>query len=381
MSRRNLRPPPGIEVRHQHGCATGIGKSCDCRPKYRAIVRTPGEGKLQKTFATVAAAKQWRQDVQVDLRRGAIGRSRQTVREAADEWLRLVHAGTIRNRSGNVYKPSAIRRYEQALRDYVLPALGGRRMAELHRGDVQHLVDELVGKGLSASTVRNALLPLRAIARRALRVGGIAMNQTLGLELPAYSGKRDRVATPAEARLLLDALPEADRALWATARYAGLRLGELQALRWTEVDLKKGVIRVDASWDRREGRVLPKSQAGVRQVPIISSLRRLLSAHQALGGDEELVFGRGPERPFSPAGVVNRAHRVWNAQGLKTISPHECRHTFATLAIAAGVNIKALQSFMGHASITVTLDLYGHLLPGSEEKAAQLIQNFLDSSG
>ena len=380
MSRRNLKPPPGIEVRHQHGCATRQGKSCDCQPKYRAIVRTPGEGKLQKTFATVAAAKQWRQDVQVDLRRGSIGRSRQTVRDAADEWLRLVRAGTIRNRSGNVYKPSALRGYEQALRDYVVPALGGRRMAELQRGDVQHLVDDLVGRGLSASTVRNALLPLRAIARRALRVGGIAMNPTLGLELPAYTGKRSRVATPAEARMLLGALPEADRALWATALYAGLRLGELQALQWTEVDVKKGVIRVVASWDRREGRVLPKSRAGVRQVPIIDSLRRYLTAQRALGGNTDLVFGRGPERPFSPAGVVNRAHRLWTAQGLEPISPHECRHTFATLAIAAGVNIKALQSFMGHASITVTLDLYGHLLPGSETEAADLLQRFLDSA-
>ncbi|MEJ7891463.1 MAG: hypothetical protein WKF94_02350 [Solirubrobacteraceae bacterium] len=131
----------------------------------------------------------------------------------------------MRNRSGMEYKPSVIRSYEQALRMYVNPALGGARLAELKRADVQRLVDDLVRRGLSASSVRNSLMPLRAICRRALVRGEITINPTQGLELPANRSRRDRVVDPREADELLAILPEADRALWATAMYAGLRRG------------------------------------------------------------------------------------------------------------------------------------------------------------
>ena len=77
--------------------------------------------------------------------------------------------------------------------------------------------------------------------------------------------------------------------------------------------------------------------------------------------------------PFSASAVVDRATRLWRAAGLEPITPHECRHTYASFMIAAGVNVKALQVFMGHASITMTLDLHGYLMPGSEDEAAALI--------
>ena len=88
----------------------------------------------------------------------------------------------------------------------------------------------MVAEGLSPSTVRNAIMPLRAIYRRAKARSEIHVNPTVGLDLPAYRGRRDRVARPEEAHLLLQALPEGERALWATALYAGLRRGEPQGL-------------------------------------------------------------------------------------------------------------------------------------------------------
>jgi integrase len=375
---RPAKPSRGIEVRHQHQCQSASGNPCDCRPKYRAIVTTLGGKKIQKTFSTIPAAKQWREDMRVDLRRGRLdARSTQTVRQAAKEWLAHAKAGTIRNRSGNVYKPSALRGYEQALRDYVLPELGAARLSELRRRDVQVLVDRLVASGLSASTTRNALLPLRAISRRALLRGDLHVNPTHGLELPAQRGRRDRVASPQEAAELLGALPVEDRPLWACAMYAGLRLGELQALLWDDVDLEHGLIHVRRSWDRHEGVVDPKSAAGFRSVPIVDVLGVELEAHRARRPAVNLAFGREHNRPFSPSAVVDRACRIWRDAGLTPISPHECRHTFATIAIAAGVNIKALQTFMGHASITITLDRYGHVLPGSESEAAAHVNRYL----
>jgi len=91
-----------------------------------------------------------------------------------------------------------------------------------------------------------------------------------------------------------------------------------------------------------------------------------------------LFFGRPDGRPFSNQALSQRATRVWEAAGLEPIGLHECRHTFASLMIAAGVNAKALSTFIGHTSITITLDRYGHLFPGSEKEAAGLLDTYLE---
>ena len=251
MSRRRRAParvPPGVEVRHSSGCAVAQGGECDCRPSFRAWVSVPGtRKKLQRTLKRWPPPGAWREDVTVDLRRGARGAGATTVRDGADEWLRGARAGSIRNRSGDDYKPSVIRGYEQALRDYVLPELGGIKLTELRRAEVQAFVDRAVERGASASTVRNTLMPLRVICRRALVRGTLHGNPTQGLEIPAYRGRRERIVSPVETAALVAALPEPDSAIWATAIYAGLRRGELQALRWEDVDLARRLIRVSAA--------------------------------------------------------------------------------------------------------------------------------------
>src|SRR5262249_1777120 len=147
------------------------------------------------------------------------------------------------------------------------------------RPDIQTIADWMLASGANPSTIRNAVMPLRAIFRRAVSRAEIAVNPTTGLELPAVRGKRDRIASPAEAAALIAALPEADRAFWATAFYSGLRLGELRALRWEDIDLANGVIRVERSWDKVEGPIEPKSRAGRRSVPIAGVLRDYLVEH------------------------------------------------------------------------------------------------------
>jgi integrase len=241
----------------------------------------------------------------------------------------------------------------------------------------------LSAEGLDASTVRNVIMPLRAIYRRALSRGDVAVNPTTALELPAVSGRRDRIASPAEAVDLLAALDPRDRVIWATALYAGLRRGELMALRWDDVDVTSGLLRVERSWDVREGTVVePKSRAGTRTVPIASPLRSLLAAHRlASGAGVGLVFGRSPSSPFDPAALARRANRRWQLAGLQPIGLHECRHTYASLMIAAGVNAKALATYLGHASVTITYDRYGHLMPGNEQEAADLLDAYLRRTG
>jgi integrase len=139
----------------------------------------------------------------------------------------------------------------------------------------------MLASDCNASTIRNAVMPLRVIYRRAIEDGDVAVSPTHGLRLPAVRGKRDRVASPSAAAELLAALPENDRALWATAMYAGLRRGELLALKWEQVDLAQGVIRVERAWDVKEGAIEPKSRAGRRSVPIPAVLARLSRRAQA----------------------------------------------------------------------------------------------------
>ena len=379
----NRRPAhAGIEVRHKRACASHRGRRCSCRPGYRAEVYSARQRRrIRKTFPTLAAAKAWRADAQSQVRSGRLRAARsQTLREAADVFLTGAREGSITCRSGEPYKPSTIRGYDEALRLRVLPALGANRLSEITHRDLRLYVERLVTEGLTPSTIHNTINPLRAIYRRALALGDVALNPCADLTLPAERGGRLRIAPPEEAAKLLAAAPNRDRALWATAFYTGLRRGELRALDWTDVDLEAGVIRVTGSWDRVAGKVAAKSRAGQdRAVPIPATLRPYLLAHrlrQGRGG-VGLVFSTSSGRPFDPPTVSERAAKAWKRAGLKRMTLHECRHTYASLMIAAGVNTKTLSTYMGHASVGITLDRYGHLMPGAEREAAAMLDALL----
>jgi integrase len=156
----------------------------------------------------------------------------------------------------------------------------------------------------------------------------------------------------------------------------------LQALRWSDVDLGRSEIHVRRSWDEEAGAIEPKSKAGVRTVPILGVLRDYLDALKASGrpADDDLVFGTGASIPFPASSVSKRARAAFKASPLQAITLHECRHTFASLLIHAGVNAKAIQTFMGHATIQMTFDQYGHLMPGSREQARELVDAYLDAA-
>ena len=120
----------------------------------------------------------------------------------------------IRTRSGEAYKPSAVRAYRQALVHHTLPRLGSKRLTAITHTTLQDFADQLSAQGLSPSSVRNTILPLRAIFRRAHRRGDVAINPTTNLALPAVRGSRDRIAAPTELAPLLDALKPDDRAIY-----------------------------------------------------------------------------------------------------------------------------------------------------------------------
>jgi integrase len=131
------------------------------------------------------------------------------------------------------------------------------------------------------------------------------------------------------------------------------------------------------------GFIEPKSRSGKRRVPITNTLRSHLLAHrlqQGAGGHGFVFPNTRGDRPFNPSTVNERAQAAWAETQLEPISLHECRHTYAAYMIAAGINTKALSTYMGHITITITLDRYGHLLPGNEPEAATLLDTWLEAS-
>jgi integrase len=372
----------GIVRRHSNGCPAKTGSRCRCRAGYEAFVYSPRDGKkVRKTFPSLAEAKSWRAQAKRAVDLGTLRTpSRKTLAQAAGMWLSQAEAGEIRNRSGNVYKPATLRGYRQALDTYVLPLFGDRKLNTVTTADLQDLVDRWMAEGQAASTIRNSIKPLQAIYRRARSREGLPVNPTHDLELPAPRPREVEIVAPEVAARLLAAVPAQDRALWATALYAGLRYGELRALQWSAVDLAGGTIRVRESWDPKEGSIAPKTKTSQRTTPMPGVLRdhlmdRRLSAPDT--SDQALVFGVTPEMPFQATVVYRRADKAWGKAGLGRLRFHQARHTYASFMIAAGINAKALSAFMGHSSIKVTFDLYGHLMPGTEAGAAALLDSYL----
>jgi integrase len=349
--------------------------------------------KIRQVFPTPAAAKGWRRDALAAVAGGKMrAPTATTIADEARAWVERADRGEIRTRGGKPYKPAVLRLYRRDVETCIVPELGGLRVSQLRRRDVQALVDALVGRGLSGSRIRGIVNALRAVLRRPLHDDELAVNPTDRLNLPADSKPRERAASPAEASDLLAALPVEQRALWAVAFYAGLRRGELRALRWSAIDDAVTEIRVEHGWDEVEGEIEPKSAKGVRRVPVAGALRLILLEHRARTGRRgaDLVFGRTATEPFTPTHVRDCALKAWAVAAVGTflrgesaelvpIGLHECRHTFVSLMHAAGRSLEEIGDYVGHSSAYMT-DQYRHLLDGARTDAAAALDALLAGS-
>jgi integrase len=178
---------------------------------------------------------------------------------------------------------------------------------------------------------------------------------------------------------LLEALPADDRALWATATYAGLRRGELRALRAS--DLHATHIEVEHGWDDYAGQIDPKSKAGSRQVPLPAILADLLAEHVAGTGrtGDELLFGRTAGAPFTPSFIRKRANEAWTVAKLERIGLHECRHSYSTYLDAAGISETRADRYMGHSNPSVA-NRYRHQLAGQLAEDAARLDEYLSGA-
>ena len=384
----------GIRVRHGRACATRASGRCNCEPTYEAWVWSKRDGKkIRKAFPTQAAAKGWRIDALKAVQDKKLrAPSPKTLRQEVDEWLAGAREGRILNKRKQPYKPAVVRNYEVSLRLRVLPEFGDRRLDNITHADLLTLQEELLGDGHSGSTIRNTFVPLQAIFRRAYKLGIIPMNPATDLELPT-AGTRDRAARPVQVAELLDTLDDGEAAIWATAFYAGLRRGEIQALRVQDVDFDTETIRVERGWDAKEGPIAPKSHAGTRAVFMLEALRSYLEPLRERRNDPEaLFFGSDALSAFEPRSTERRARKALKKANEKRVAEsgeelapvewfglHEARHSFSTFMDHAGISETRADRYMGHAAPGVA-GRYRHLLPGQIAEDASRLDEYLSGA-
>lgn len=294
-----------------------------------------------------------------------------TVAEALEAFLTGAEAGRKWARGGRSFAPKTLRDYRRDVDLWIAPAVGPMPVDKLRRSQIQALVDE-VEMLRSGQKARNVATVLQTLYRHLLPRHDELSDPTQGLQLPAGSEPRQRVATPAELALLLAALPERDRAPLALAGLAGLRAAEVRALRVGNVELERGLIVVEAGWDSVEGRQALKHRRDgeSREAPIFAALRPYLEDQLATLGPEVasdalLIPGTGrwgdrigEGQAFSREAWVTRARKAWADAELTPIGLHEARHSFASWLVLGGYDVATIADWIGHRHVSTTLDRY-----------------------
>ncbi len=318
--------------------------------------------------------------------------SSETLASYAERWLAHRDPARVGGAGRTRLSPSTFEGYRLNLQRHVLPRLGSRALSSLRTEDVDRLIAELEADGKAPGTVRNVVVPLRKLLADAVRQGLIITNPAARADLPPaqdFAGKEIPAAhTDAIRTALLELAPNDplrnERDLFYVhffdvALGTGLRLGELRALRWGDIDRERRLVRIERTYSRGHLR-RPKTDSGVRSVPLFPSvdvaLREVAARAVERGryAPDELVFGSVRGTPLQPS---NFRQRVWDpalrragleGEGYRF---HDLRHTCVSRLVAAGADVKLVQAVAGHANPLITLKRYSHLLDARVTEAAE----------
>ncbi len=291
--------------------------------------------------------------------------------------------------------------YEKVIEGWLVPHVGGLRVDQLSPTRVQTMVETLrtdgsrLGRGaLSQRSVQLAVGVLKSATRWAFETGLMSRDPLAGYRRPRsqLSAAATGAWTPEEAGAFLSSVTtDRLRAAWWLLLCRGLRRGEVSGLKWSNVDLGAGVIRVV------ETRVVvaskptastPKTAAGRRSVPLDARLVKELRSHRVRQAEERMAAGEAWEdndyvfvdeigRPYRPEMLSRSFQRLTAKAGLRTIRLHDTRHTAATLMMAAGENAKVVAEILGHSSPVITQVVYQHVTPSMGEAAGRRLTDLL----
>jgi integrase len=337
-----------------------------------------------KLFKLEREAKAHLAKVVPEVQAGIHTPSRQSINIAAAADLWLEHCETVEK-----LVSATITQYRNHVRHHIKPNIGDVKLSDLTAARVEKFKDDLLRASTSRAMVVKILVSTKAILKEAMRQGRVAQNVAIGVKPPkAKSGDRPKlkigrdIPTKDEMR---DVLRTADGSRWhavlSTAALVGLRSSELRGLMWSDVDLKQGTVHVQRRADENNQMGPPKSEAGDRVIQVSSLLVNILKQWKLAcpKGELDLCFPTGIGTVESHANIVNRGWyrfqrelSIVGADGRPKYGLHAARHFFASCMIEAGHLPKRLQEMMGHASLQMTYDRYGHLFPAGDGERAKM---------
>ncbi|KKM11202.1 hypothetical protein SY88_09670 [Clostridiales bacterium PH28_bin88] len=309
-----------------------------------------------------------------------------------DKWLN--------DRMKNHLRPTTWDSYKYLIDTHIKPAICNLQLKNLTSTHPHDLYNAKIAGGrsdgaggLSSRTVRYIHTVIHAALKQAVREGLLAQNVVDNVVIPKQHKKEMRVLTREETERFLTAI-ENDRlyAAFLLDLTSGLRVGELLALRWKDVDLKEGIIHVRRGLVKirnQEGETKtktafhePKSKQGKRDIPIPEDVVKELRAHRARQNQEKLLLGQEYQdndlvfctvdgKPIEPRNFTRTFHRMIKKAGIPHANLHALRHTYATRLLEANEHPKVVQELLGHSQISMTLDTYSHVGMDLKRKAAE----------
>ena len=353
-----------------------------------------GAGKRRaKLFDRKADGEAWLIETSHDLKRGmhTPGSVSPTVKVAGALWIKRCNDKGL--------EASTIRGYEEHTKLHIYPFIGARKLADLTMPAVREFADNLREAGRSPEMVKRVVGSLGAIFREARSRGLAATDPTAGLDLnlPGREDPRPEIPSKPELQAIIAGAEGRWRPLFLTAIFCGLRASEIRGLRWADVDFDARQIKVCQRADAFHAIGRLKSQAGYRSIPTPPMVTNALREWKLVcpKGELDLVFPSGSGKVESHSNIVQRGFEpIQMAAGIVKQQPgkdangqpimvsvtkygmHSLRHACASLWIESGKNAKRIQTLMGHSTIQMTYDVYGHLFADAEgdQKTAEDIQ-------
>ena len=358
----------------------------DGRWEGRVVIGYDEKG-LPKTKNVLAKTKRECQEKLKQLRETVTGSKTEKVRPEMPfgEWLDFWYQNYVKPQ----IRPTTQANYEAKIYQHIIPELGKISLNQLAQKDLQQFYarmktagrlirTEQFGKGLSDSMVRGLHAACRSALEKAVQEELIRTNPAVGCKLPPKRGREMQVLGREELqRFLIQAQAEGYFELFLLDLCTGLRRGELLALQWDDLDFKTGALTVNKQVYEVKGQLqvsVPKTRASIRRLVLPPGVVEVLRQYQKTV-DSRWMFPSPvkEDMPMTPGAVRRRLQIILERAGCKRIRFHDLRHTFATLSLESGMDVKTLSAMLGHVSAVTTLDIYTHITGDMQRAAAASI--------
>jgi integrase len=354
------------------------------RYRVRVTITDPATGKRrspQQTCNTLkeaqAVKRQWLTEVEQGT---AIDRSKQTVAEMLRYWLDTYARPNVR--------PTTLEDYMTTINVHIIPAIGAVKVQKLAPAQVQQFYADKLAADCSPRVVQLCHMRLKQALDQAVKLGLVARNVADNVTPPRVERKEMQTWSAEQARQFLTVAGQSGYGpVWLVLIRSGMRRGEALGLRWSDVDYDASTLRIVQSVVPYKGSGLvqrPKSQSGWRTVRVAPEILDALRQHKiaqnerrlklgAAWHDNDFIFAAANGNAIHPDNLTRDYDRLVQRAGVPRIRVHDPRHTYVTLALQAGAPVGAISKNVGHAKVSTTSDIYGHVTPAMEQQAADAV--------